>query len=119
MTAKKVGIVDKALKVNNLSLQVESSGDEGMILDEVLTDERSRAPDDLMVEADDLARIFDRMEHLDPREREVIQLRFGIGVDGPLTLREIGEKLNLTRERVRQLEQQARRKLGDHEETED
>jgi RNA polymerase primary sigma factor len=116
LTAKKVGIVDKALRVNNLSLQVESAGEDGMVLDEVLTDERSRAPDDLMVEADELARVFDRMDQLDPREREVIQLRYGIGVDSPLTLREIGERLNLTRERVRQLEQQARRKLGDHDE---
>ena len=113
LSTKKIGIVDQALKVNNLSLQLESGADEGMMLDELLTDDRSRAPDEMIIEADEMSRVFERMVHLDPREREVIRLRYGIGVENALTLREIGERLNLTRERVRQLERAARRKLTD------
>jgi len=113
LSVKKVGIVVKALKVNNLSLQLESSGEDGIVLDEILTDDRSMTPDEMIIQADELARVYERMAQLDPREREVIRLRYGIGEESPLTLREIGERLNLTRERVRQLERVARRKLTD------
>jgi RNA polymerase primary sigma factor len=42
----------------------------------------------------------------------VLKLRFGLDDDRPRTLREIGDQLNLTRERIRQIEQKAMRKLG-------
>ncbi len=48
---------------------------------------------------------------LDEREREIIKLRFGLEDDEPKTLEEVGEKLNISRERVRQLEQRALKKL--------
>jgi RNA polymerase primary sigma factor len=49
---------------------------------------------------------------LDEKEALVLKLRFGLDDDRPLTLREIGSRLNLTRERIRQIEQKAMRKLG-------
>ena len=111
LSKKKVEIVARAIKVNNLTPHPESSEDEGSLLDEVLTDERAKAPDDQMVEADDLARTFAHLDQLDEREAAVIRMRFGLGDVGPLTLREIGEHLQLTRERVRQLETLALAKL--------
>jgi RNA polymerase primary sigma factor len=48
---------------------------------------------------------------LSAREAEVIKLYFGFDVDEPLTLEEIGEKFNLTRERVRQIKEKAIRRL--------
>jgi len=48
---------------------------------------------------------------LDPREREVMRLRFGIDEDEPLTLQQIGDRFHLSRERVRQIEARAREKL--------
>jgi RNA polymerase primary sigma factor len=47
------------------------------------------------------------LTRLEPREAEVITLRFGLNGESPLTLEEIGEKFKLTRERVRQLQQGA------------
>lgn len=45
------------------------------------------------------------------REREVMRMRYGIGTDDDLTLEEVGRRLDLSRERVREIETQAVRKL--------
>jgi RNA polymerase primary sigma factor len=111
LSKKKVGIVAKAIKVNNLTPHNESSDEDRVALDDVLTDERCKAPDDLLIEADDLDRIFERLEQLDEREAMVIRMRFGLAPYSSMTLREVGENLGLTRERVRQLENQAILKL--------
>ncbi len=111
LSKKKVGIVAKAIKVNNLTPQSENSEEDGFALDDVLTDERSKTPDALLIEADDLDRILERLDHLDEREAAVIRMRFGLDPYTPMTLREVGESLGLTRERVRQLENQALLKL--------
>ncbi|WP_165071042.1 sigma-70 family RNA polymerase sigma factor [Paludisphaera rhizosphaerae] len=111
LSKKKIGIVTKAIRVNNLTHQMEGSDDEKQILDDVLTDDRGRGPEELMIEADDLEKIFGRLELLDCREAAVVRMRFGLEPFDPMTLREVGEQLGLTRERVRQLESQALRKL--------
>jgi RNA polymerase primary sigma factor len=111
LSKKKVGIVAKAIRINNLTPHTESADEDGIALDDMLTDERSKTPDDLLIEADDLARIFHRLEQLDDREATVIRMRFGLDPYAAMTLREVGENLGLTRERVRQLESQALLKL--------
>jgi RNA polymerase primary sigma factor len=49
--------------------------------------------------------------HLKPRERAVIELRFGLGAEEPQTLEEVGRRLSLSRERIRQIEERAKQKL--------
>ena len=51
---------------------------------------------------------------LTPHEKRVISLRFGIGTDNTLTLEEVGKSMGLTRERIRQIEQKALKKLREH-----
>ncbi|MFO0889199.1 MAG: RNA polymerase sigma factor RpoD/SigA [Isosphaeraceae bacterium] len=111
LTKKKVGIVTKAIRVNNLLPHSDSSEEERMLLDDVLTDDRSKAPEEQLIEADDLDRVLGRLDQLEPREATVIRMRFGLEPYHPMTLREVGENLGLTRERVRQLENQALVKL--------
>ena len=98
LSKKKVGIVAKAIRVNNLTARSDSPEDEGSMLDEVLTDDRGKSPDEMLIEADDLSRVMHQMALLDDRESAVIRLRFGLDQNGPRTLREIGETLGLTRE---------------------
>lgn len=111
LSKKKVGIVSNAIRINNLTPHADSSDDDGMALDDMLTDERSKAPDALMIESDDLELVLAGLEALDEREATVIKMRFGLEPYAAMTLREVGENLSLTRERVRQLESQALVKL--------
>ena len=111
LSKKKLGIVAKAIRVNNLTPHSENSEDDGPALDDVLTDDRNKGAEMQLIEADDLDRIFEYLGSLEDREATVIRMRFGLDCYDPMTLREVGENLGLTRERVRQLESQALQKL--------
>jgi RNA polymerase primary sigma factor len=67
--------------------------------------------EDEMIHQSDLDELAAAIRELDGKEREVVRLRFGLGDDQPRTLQEIGDQLNLSRERVRQIESRAKEKL--------
>ena len=87
-------------------------GENGWTLGEMLMDERTKAPDVEMVEADNLRIVMNRLGEMDKREATVLRMRFGLNDSPPKTLKEIGESLGLTRERVRQIENEALGKLS-------
>jgi len=60
--------------------------------------------------------ISEILEDLTPREREILKMRFGLEDEVPHTLEEVGQKFNITRERVRQIQQRAIEKIKEHEE---
>jgi RNA polymerase primary sigma factor len=64
-----------------------------------------------MIHQSDLDELAAALRELDGKEREVVRLRFGLGDDEPRTLQEIGDRLHLSRERVRQIETRAKDKL--------
>ncbi|MEN9673319.1 MAG: hypothetical protein RL553_1584 [Planctomycetota bacterium] len=108
---KKLNIIKKAIKVYHSAPQPEQS-DSGWSLEEMIMDSNSKSPDNEMVEADDLVHVKDLLGKMDPREAIVLKMRFGLDDEEPKTLKEIGESLGLTRERVRQIESEALEKLG-------
>jgi RNA polymerase primary sigma factor len=108
---KKLAIVKKAINVYNLVPQTDQ-GENGWTLGEMLMDERTKAPDEEMIEADNLRIVMNRLGEMDKREATVLRMRFGLNDDPPKTLKEIGESLGLTRERVRQIENEALGKLS-------
>jgi RNA polymerase primary sigma factor len=85
-------------------------GEDSNLYDVLNTGESPTPDDDLMV--DSLRTEIERaLATLTPREGDVIRLYFGLGGQHPLTLEEIGEKFDLTRERVRQIKEKAIRRM--------
>ncbi len=86
-------------------------GDEDSELEDFISDENSPSPY-AGTEKNELSeKMIQLLKTLHPNEEKVIRMRFGIGVDRDHTLEEVGRYLSLTRERVRQIEAKALRKL--------
>jgi len=109
---KKLSIIKKAIRVYNSAPQTDQT-EAGWSIDEMLMDGNTKTPDNEMVESDDLKQVLHLLDKMDPREATVLRLRFGLNDEEPKTLKEIGECLGLTRERVRQIESEALAKLSE------
>jgi RNA polymerase primary sigma factor len=109
---KKLRIVKKAIQLYNATPQTEQA-ESGWSLGEMVADERHKAPEVEMVENDNLTHVKQMLETMDSREATILRMRFGLDDAEPRTLKEIGETLGLTRERVRQIENEALDKLAE------
>jgi RNA polymerase primary sigma factor len=106
--------ITSSLGINARHVSVDtplSEGEEGTLLD-VLENTNAEKTDQLLDHTQSLKTEIDRsLGTLTERQKEVICYFFGIGVDHPLSLEDIGDKFNLTRERVRQIKDKAITKL--------
>jgi RNA polymerase primary sigma factor len=108
---KKLPIIKKAIRIYNSTPQTDQA-DAGWSLGEMIMDEQMKTPEDELVEEDVLKHVLRMIETMDWREATVLRMRFGLSNTEPHTLKEIGEQLGLTRERVRQIETEAIGKLA-------
>jgi RNA polymerase primary sigma factor len=109
---KKLEIIKKAIHVYETAPQSDQQAEGGRSIDEMLMDGNTRSPDLEMIAADDLRHLMELLEKMDPREATVLRMRFGLDDNEPKTLQEIGGRLGLTRERVRQIGTEALQKLS-------
>ncbi|MFT3910568.1 MAG: RNA polymerase sigma factor RpoD/SigA [Ferruginibacter sp.] len=86
-------------------------GEEGTLIDVLENQNATSTDNELAVNASLKTEIERSLSTLTDRQKEVIRFFFGIGIDHPLSLEDIGEKFNLTRERVRQIKDKAITKL--------
>jgi len=105
--------VADTLKISGRHLSMDApfiQGEDNRLLD-VIQDERTPMPDHSLVRESLSKEVERALGTLTEREAEVIRLYFGLGREHSLTLEEIGEKFQLTRERVRQIKEKAIRRL--------
>ena len=103
--AKVVHMKSIANRAASLDQPVGEEGD--ATLGDLVKDEAERSPFESLRSKSDVKEIDEMLAQLDPREAEVLVLRFGLKGESPLTLEEVGAKFKLTRERVRQLQHSA------------
>jgi RNA polymerase primary sigma factor len=109
---KKVRIIRRAVKAFSSHKQ-SASPEGGFSLAEMLADDRTPAPQDAIFDEADTEVVRRLLDLIDDREAKVLRLRFGLDESEPMTLKQIGQKIGLTRERVRQIEHEALRKLNE------
>jgi RNA polymerase primary sigma factor len=105
--------INDVLKISNPYMSLDApiqKGEDSKLMD-VLKDDSIESPEDSVLQNSLQKEILTVLKTLDKKEKEVVQLYFGVGVDTAYTLEEIGQKFNLTRERVRQIKEKAIKRL--------
>ncbi len=100
-------LVERARRASQLRL--ETGDDESWSADEA--GDHHEGPDAALEADDDRRELLQRLDRLDDRERTILSLRFGLGGAEPMTLKEVGRRLGVTREWVRKIEVRAVKKL--------
>jgi RNA polymerase primary sigma factor len=113
MTESKVNHIRSAVKAVSAPTQ-DADALTGQALTEGIADHKTPPPEQALLAESETTRIVALLEDLDERESKILRLRYGLDGGEPLTLKEIGVKIKLTRERVRQIECEALRKIKEH-----
>lgn len=114
--AERMSISPHRLRMINRAIRasgtLDNHADMSWVFEGAFADERTSAPDDELISEENRRLIMRCMEALSEREAEIMSRRFGLYTGTPLTLDAIGKRLGLTRERVRQIEAEALKKLS-------
>ncbi len=105
--------VQKILKVSKktISLETPVGEEEDSRLEDFIEDKGSISPQDAAISSNLAKQTQSVLSTLDKREEKILRMRFGIGEKHDHTLEEVGQDFNVTRERIRQIEEKALRKL--------
>lgn len=115
--AEKLGTtVDKVVEVQRISqdpisLESKMGHEEDSKIGDLIPDENALSPQDIAMQNMLKEQLMSVLETLTPREQKVIRLRYGLDDAHPRTLEEVGREFSVTRERIRQIEAKALRKL--------
>jgi RNA polymerase primary sigma factor len=112
---KKLQIIRRAMKAFHSAPQAPS-GEDGEAVDfaDLFVDSRQDQPEEAIERSEEFETILKLLDAIDERDARVLRLRFGLEGQEPLTLKEIGKEVGLTRERVRQIEVDALKRLHAH-----
>jgi RNA polymerase nonessential primary-like sigma factor len=112
---KSVQDVTKMLRLNEKITSVDTpiGGENDKVLLDVIADDKGHGPEEDIQDSDIKLNIIKWLEDLSPKQREVLARRFGLLGYEPSTLEDVGVEIGLTRERVRQIQVEALRRLRD------
>jgi RNA polymerase sigma factor (sigma-70 family) len=108
--AKNIAHIVASLGNGAESLTSDESED-GPTLESTLADEHANRPGEILEEDEECAKAVRLLDRVEPRESEIIRLHYGLDGQKPMSLKDIGEKMDLTRERIRQIRRDALTKL--------
>lgn len=108
---KKLSIVKAAIQLYTQTPQTDDE-EAGWLMSDMVADDRAKGPEDELLDTDNLKVVYRMLDSMDPREATILRMRFGLDDAEPRTLKEIGEALGLTRERVRQIESEALKRIA-------
>jgi RNA polymerase primary sigma factor len=107
-----VGKVREAKRVAPEPISLfEPVGEDNATIGDFIEDQDAGAPFELVLARMNQADLREVLSRLNDRERQVIEMRYGLGADEPKTLDEVGRLFNVTRERIRQIESKALAKM--------
>lgn len=107
---KKAKAIEEIVEIVNAGFQGDSP-DEGGGLHDAIQDTTMVMPEEELVNGEEMAKAVRMLAEIEPREAQILTLRFGLDGNDPLTLKQIGAKLGLTRERIRQIQRNGLKKL--------
>lgn len=110
MAESKIDHIRNAVKAVSAPTQ-DSDGADGVSMTEGLADPNTPMPEEMLLDDSETQQVVGLLDKLDERESTILRLRFGLDGRDPMTLKQIGGEIKLTRERVRQIEQEAIRKI--------
>ncbi len=97
LSPKKLKIIRKAVKAFNSPTQ--SGSDDGeLTINDMVADTNNPPPDMIVLQNDNLRVLGELLGDIDERAAKILRLRYGLDGDDPMTLKEIGERIGLTRE---------------------
>ncbi|RUM45820.1 MAG: RNA polymerase subunit sigma [Desulfocapsa sp.] len=105
---KMLSIIETSMEPISLE---EPMGENSQNLMQIIEDRNVSRPDDVAITSDLREQIETILDSLSPREAQVLRMRFGIGGINECTLEEVGQRFNVSRERIRQIEQEALQRL--------
>jgi RNA polymerase primary sigma factor len=111
LPVRKVRIIKRAIKAFQSPFR-ESQGSESLGLGELVADTRHAAPEESLFREDELKTLNSLLDTIDPREADILKLRFGLDGCEPMTLKQISDEMKISRERVRQIVDEALTKLN-------
>ena len=112
ISRRKVEVIARAARAFSSPFQAISDDAEWSI-SEMVADEGVRPPSDVLLDNRRSEAVRNFLASIDERASEILRLRFGLDGREPMTLKEIGEKVGLTRERVRQIERHTLKCIND------
>lgn len=113
LPVKKVRIIRRAVKAfQNPGQETRDSDGDLVSMSDMIACNRTATPDDTVLRGDELVTLQRLMETIDEREARILRLRFGLDGVEPLTLKQIADEVGISRERVRQIVDEALTKLN-------